>query len=148
MKVDSVFLRTGNNYDRDAASVESGVLNDSPSLTKQSFAEECDINTIVERFGLTGELPTDVRMPQYADFDEVFDYHSAMNAVAQARESFDAMPADVRARFHNDPGEFVEFCGDEKNREEAVKLGLVLPPKVADGVPPREENEEGDTVST
>lgn len=77
MKVESVFLRTGHNYDRDEASLESGVLNDSPSLTKQSFAEECDINTIVERFGLTGELPMDVRAPQYADFEEIFDIRAA-----------------------------------------------------------------------
>lgn len=148
MKVESVFLRTGHNYDRDEASLESGVLNDSPSLTKQSFAEECDINTIVERFGLTGELPTDIRAPQYADFDEIFDYHSAMNAVAQAREAFDAMPADVRARFSNDPGAFVDFCADENNRDEAVKLGLVLPAKVVDVVPPQEEKKKVDTVST
>lgn len=133
MKVESVFLRTGNNYDRDEASFESGILNDAPSLTKQSFAEECDINTIVERFGLTGELPTDVRAPQYGDFEEIYDYHSAMNAVAQAREAFDAMPAAIRARFHNDPGQFVDFCSDDGNREEAVKLGLVM---------------EDDTVST
>ena len=84
----------------------------------------------MERFGLTGELPTDVRMPQYADFEQAFDYHTAMNAVVAARESFDQMPAHVRARFNNDPAAFVDFCADESNRDEAVKLGLVPPPKV------------------
>lgn len=144
MKVDSLFLRTGLNYDRDAASLETGIVNDEPSMTKQSFAEECDINSIVERFGLTGELPTDVRMPQYADFEQVIDYHTAMNAVVSARESFDQMPAHVRARFNNDPAAFVDFCSDEGNRDEAVKLGLV-PPSKPDSVEPV----KGDgTVST
>ena len=68
---------------------------------------------------------TNVRMPEYGDFTGVFDFHSAMNAVAMANESFEAMPADVRARFHNDPQEFVSFCMDDKNMDEARKLGLV-----------------------
>jgi len=117
--------RAAYSYDVDAASDEAGLRCLDESLTKQAFAEECDINTIVRRFGLTGELPVGVRMPTYGDFEGVSDFHSAMNAVAKARESFDTMPAHVRARFHNDPGEFVDFCSDEANRAEAEKLGLV-----------------------
>lgn len=116
------------NYDTDMASEESGLdCSVEPSLTKQSFAEEVDINTIVRRFGLTGQLPSDVRVPQYADFDEVVDYHSAMLLVRQAQESFMELPAHVRARFHNEPGELVAFVSDEKNREEAERLGIVVP---------------------
>lgn len=123
--VDKVFLRSAYNYDRDAASLASGLLCDDESLTKQSFVEESDINTIVRRFGLSGQLPADVRIPRFEDFSEVYDFHSAMNAVAEARESFDAMPADVRSRFQNDPGAFVDFCLADANREEATRMGLV-----------------------
>lgn len=134
-----VFVRTPYNYDMGKAGDESGLdCSGLPSLAKQSFAEECDINTIVRRFGLTGQLPENVRMPTYGDFVDVVDFQSAMNAVVAARESFDAMPADVRARFHNDAGEFVAFCDDDRNRDEAVKLGLVppavVPPAAAPGV--------------
>lgn len=122
-----MFLRTEFNYDRDAASLESGLRCDDVSLAKQSFADEADINTIVRRFGLTGQLPSGVEAPTYGDFVGVFDFHSAMNAVAQARESFDKLPADVRYRFNNDPGQLVDFCSDEANRAEAEKLGLVVP---------------------
>lgn len=97
------------------------------SLAEQSSLEETDINTIVRRFGLTGELPTGVRQPTYGDYEDVMDYHTAMNAIAEANEAFEAMPADVRRRFDNDPGKFVDFCSDEANRDEAAKLGLVLP---------------------
>lgn len=99
-----------------------------PSRTKQEFAEECDINTIVKRFGITGKLPVGVRMPQYGDFTEIGSFHEAANAIAAANESFSAMPADVRSRFNNDPAAFVEFCGNEANRDEAIKLGLVVAP--------------------
>lgn len=119
------FVRSAYNYDQDEASDEAGLVCLDASRTKQSFRDEADINTIVRRFHLTGELPVGVRMPEYGDFEDVVDFQSAMNAIAVARESFDAMPAAVRERFHNDPAEFVAFCSDEANRAEAEKLGLV-----------------------
>lgn len=125
MEIKPPFLRTPYNYDRNKASDESALKCKDPSLAKQSFKEECDINTIVERFAITGELPTNVRMPTYDDFTGVTDFHTAMNAIAKANEAFDAMPANVRARFHNDPAEFVDFCSSKDNLEEAKRLGLV-----------------------
>lgn len=122
-----VFVRAPYNYDGDAVSDETGFKCEEPSLAQQNFKEECDINYIMERFGVTGELPAGVRMPSYGDFSGIFDYHSAMNAVVQAQEAFNALPAELRARFDNDPAAFVDFCSDDANREEAVKLGLVPP---------------------
>lgn len=97
--------------------------------TKQSFKEEADINTIVRRFGLTGELPKDVRMPVHGDFTNLPDFRAAQDALVSARESFQEMPANVRARFHNDAAEFIDFCSDKNNRDEAIKLGLVPRPE-------------------
>jgi len=124
----TVFVRSAFNYDMNAASDETALHCLDVSLAKQSFAEECDINTIVRRFNLTGELPSNVVAPTYADFEDIFDFHSAMNVVAQAHEAFGAMPAETRARFHNDPAEFLDFFNNEENRAEAVKMGLVVPP--------------------
>lgn len=126
-KVEAPFLRSAFNYDRNEASDESGLACLDESRTKQSFAEEVDINTIMRRFGQTGKLPDSVVPPTYQDFVGIFDFHSAMNAVAQAGEAFDKMPADVRYKFNNDPGAFVAFCSDEKNLEEMSKLGLTSP---------------------
>ncbi len=122
------FLRTPYNYDRDVASNDSGLECLDPTMAQQQFREECDINTIMERFGRTGELIAPVRMPQYGDFDGVNDYHSAMNAIVEAQTAFEALPAKVRARFSNDPAEFLEFVYNEENREEAIRLGLVEAP--------------------
>ncbi|AXH75890.1 MAG: internal scaffolding protein [Microviridae sp.] len=126
------FVRSPYNYDRDLASAESALdCSGSPSLAKQSFADECDINTIVRNFGLTGQLPDNVTAPQYGDFEGIFDYQSALNAVIAAEDSFMAMPADLRARFHNSPQALLEFVSNDSNRDEAVKLGLVDPPPVS-----------------
>lgn len=119
------FLRTAHNYDMNHASLNSGLTCLDKTLTQQQFLEETDINTIVRRFGLTGELPTDFREPLYGDYTGVWDYQTAMNAVRQADETFQSMPAQIRARFHNDPQELLVFLADEENRAEAIKLGLV-----------------------
>lgn len=122
-------LRAPHNYDTMAASDEAGLHCQDESLAQQHQKEEADINVIVKRFGLTGELPQGVRMPQYGDFTAVTDYQTALNAVQAANNAFAQMPAHVRSRFDNDPEKFVAFCLDEKNRDEAEKLGLVGPSK-------------------
>lgn len=128
---ESVFMRTPYNYDRKAASDASGVACADVSRAQQQFAEECDINTIVRRFGLTGELPKDVPVPQQGDFTEVVDYKTAMDMVRKADEAFAAMSSAVRDRFANDPQRFLEFTSDPANADEARKMGLLKPLKEA-----------------
>jgi Chlamydia-phage Chp2 scaffold (Chlamy_scaf) len=54
-----------------------------------------------------------------------------LNAVIAADAAFMQLPADIRTRFNNDAGAFVDFCSDENNRAEAEKLGLVPATPVA-----------------
>lgn len=121
------FLRTPYNYDRDVASDEAGLVCPEPTLAQQQFRDEADINTIMERFGRTGEVIVPVKAPEYGDFTEVFDYHTAMNKLIEAQDAFDAFPARIRSRFDNDAGKFVDFVMDDNNRLEAEQLGLVVP---------------------
>jgi phage internal scaffolding protein len=121
----AIFLRTPYNYDTDAASNESGLACEEPSLAQQHFKEECDINTILERFNITGLLPETPLSPRYGDFNGIGDYHTALNKVMAAKDEFMTLPAQIRARFNNDPAELIEFLQDEKNRPEAEDLGLV-----------------------
>lgn len=120
-----MFVRSAYNYDRNLASVESGLVCDDPSRAIQSAEEESNINTIVRRFGISGKLPDQVAMPRSGDFTNVPDFHTAMNLVRQAQEEFVRVPADVRARFLNDPQEFMNFFENPDNYTEALKLGLV-----------------------
>lgn len=123
--MEKVFCRSPYNYDMDEISAATGLSCPEPSKAVQSERDECDINTIVQRFGLTGRLPQNVRMPQYGDFEGIADYQGALNAVRAAATGFMAFPADLRARFHNDPGLLIEFVSREENRDEAVRLGLI-----------------------
>lgn len=130
-------------YDSDLISFETGLECLDPTRTQQHQAEEADINTIVRKFGITGQLPQNVRAPTYLDFEDVIDFHSAQNAIIAAKESFMKMPANIRASFDNDPGAFVDFCSNPENRDELKKMGLLAPepvgreptPDVADVAP-------------
>ena len=125
MSKNSLFLRTPYNYDTDAASNESGLACEEPSLAQQHFKEECDINTILYKFSVTGILPEAPLSPRYGDFSGISDYHTALNRVIAAQDEFEALPAQIRARFDNDPAKLIEFLDDEANRPVAEELGLV-----------------------
>jgi phage internal scaffolding protein len=117
--------RSGYNYDWKKASVDSGLICLDPSRAVQSQKEEADINTIVERFNVTGELPKNVRMPSYGDFTGTGSYQEALEAISNANKAFMAYPANIRERFHHSPEEFIEFFNDPKNLEEGLSLGLL-----------------------
>lgn len=125
-----VFVRDPYNYDADSVSVETALVCADPSLAQQSQAEEADINVIVKRFGITGQLPQNVRVPLEGDFSDALDYRQSLDAIRLADSSFSALPASVRARFSNDPGAFVEFCMNSDNLEEMRKMGLAVPAPV------------------
>lgn len=134
-KVAMVIVRSW--MDFDTAKYDPGVdCSVEPSLTKQEFRDECDINVLMARYEKTGIPPDHFASgtPRYGDFTDVPDYHSAMNTVIQAQTLFEALPARVRERFGNDPAQMLDFLRDPENKAEAIELGLVDRP--ADPEPP------------
>lgn len=123
----NIFLRAPYNYDVVSASDESSLNCPEPTLTVQDKADECDINYIVRKFGITGELPVALHAPTYGDFVGISNYQDALHAINAADDAFMAMPANVRSRFDNDPAKFVDFCSDPENKDEMSKLGLLDP---------------------
>lgn len=113
------------------------------SLTKQSFKNECDINRIMKRYLQTGILPTSPGKPKYGDFASVGDYQTAVETVDRAKRMFGNLPSSIRERFKNNPVELLGFMQNEKNLEEAEKLGLVAAaPRPAPAVPQPEPTKE------
>jgi len=119
------FIRNPYNYDTIAASNESGLRCEDATRTQQHFKDETDINNILRQFNITGQLPTKAITPRYGDFTNIGDYHTALNAVIAAEDEFMTLPAQLRARFDNDPAELIEFLNNPENLQEAQKLGLV-----------------------
>lgn len=99
-----------------------------PSLTKQSFRDEVNINKIIARYEKTGMVEhLNKKAPFYGDVSGLVDYQSALNVVKEAEDLFMGMSAEIRSRFNNDPQLMIEFLSDARNKEEAIKLGIVNP---------------------
>ncbi|AXH74044.1 MAG: internal scaffolding protein [Microviridae sp.] len=95
--------------------------------TKQEFKDECDINILMSKYQSTGQMPIlNQSAPQYLDCTG-FEFQSSMEFVAGAQSMFNELPSHLRNRFQNDPGTFLDFCSDENNRPEMLKLGLLKP---------------------
>jgi len=123
--------------------------------TKQSFAEESNINLIMKKYEKTGMLDhLNQHNGEYGDFIAAPDYHSAMNAIRIAGETFMSIPATVRAKFDNDPARFLAFVQDPENTEKMIEMGLARPPakeattpKAKTEVKPSEKPKEASTSS-
>lgn len=105
-------------------------LNCGPGRTKQSFKDETDINKIVAKYVKTGLMDYVNKNPgTYSDVSDVANFQDSLNIVRKGRELFDALPADLREEFANDPARLIAFLDDPKNLDKAVELGLVKKPK-------------------
>lgn len=107
-----------------------GQSNDEPSLTKQAFKDECDVNLIVASFDTTGVLPASQQggaiMPQFGDFSGIPDLASTYSTIYDAKAKFDVLPLSIRERFNYDPKLFFDFVGNPKNLDEMIRLGIAV----------------------
>lgn len=107
-----------------------------PSMTRQEFKDECDINTLMSKyeqhaqFGPSGLMMHHDPSMFYADFtvlpETLMEYHEFMDS---AQASFMRLPAQVRKEFDNDPVQFVEFASDPGSLEQMRTWGLAPPAK-------------------
>lgn len=103
------------------------------SKTRQEFLNESLTSTIIERFTRTGVLvPPGMarREPMFGDFTEIPDgVQDAANLMIRVRDDFARLPSNIRERFSNNPLMMYAFLSDERNRDEAISIGLVAKPK-------------------
>lgn len=110
-------------------------LGSEPSMTKQEFADECDINQILQRYQRTGAITHFSQYaPIYGDYSPC-DYQEALNLVKTADKMFADLPSSIR-QLTSTPDGFLAFIQDPKNASRLVELGLVEAPPEAVKPPP------------
>lgn len=108
--------------------VRVGLSCSKPSLTKQAFKKDCDVNAILGRWQKTGLLEHVSRFQgRYEDLGGVVDYQTALNQVHEAQDAFMTLPSKIREKFGNDPGAFLAFV-EGASESDLRELGL-LPTK-------------------
>lgn len=135
LDVRPVFLADGFNMDPQGWSNQFGLACKDKSRAIQSEAKDADINVIMERFGVTGQLPVIQRPPLVGEFLEVQDYRSAVDLIMEADRAFMQLDAKVRKEFKDDPHAYVEFCSDPANLERMRELGIANPAPVVNNPP-------------
>jgi phage internal scaffolding protein len=103
---------------------QRSVINTGEGLTEQAHKDDCDINYILRNYQKTGLIKhAKNNQGKYDDISAV-DFSEAMIIVAQAKSMFEELPANMRKRFGNDPGAFLNFVQTPGNEAEMVKMGI------------------------
>lgn len=99
-------------------------VNDEPSRTKQSFAEEADINNIVQKHDARTLIQSlNLAEKSYGDVTSFQDFHEIMNVLVEAEQDFQNLPSDVRRLFDNDVAVYLDTAHDDDKRNALVDLG-------------------------
>lgn len=103
-----------------------------PSLAVQDEKDETDINYIVNRYadGQKGVMTLDLgdssqyAYLQFGDATLPGDYSTALELVSGVREEFYTLPAYVRAKFGNDPMDFIAKLNNKETLDYLRQQGL------------------------
>lgn len=134
-------------FDSEASGKRVQKVVDCPSMTRQADKDDCDINVIVRRFGITertAELLERFRQSTFGDVSEMpTDYREALDLVREGQAQFASLPLHVRTYFDNKPELFLEAIHDEGFQVgDGVELGLFERrpgPSAKEELPPKEE---------
>jgi len=103
-------------------------ITDAGSVVEGHHKNDVDINSIMKKYRVTGFLESDASEGQYGDFTDACDFHTMKNRIIEAESDFARLPAYLRTRFNNDPGQLLAFLDDPENLSEAQELGLCPKP--------------------
>lgn len=126
--LDKVFFKTPYNHDTDQESERTGLLCLDKSLTDQSFKDEVDINTIINRALRTKEMPNQVP-EHFGDATQIPTLFEMRCKIAENNATFYKLPARIREQHSNDPAQWevqVLTAVNNKDTAELKKLGLSL----------------------
>lgn len=126
------------------------------SKVRLEFLDEADVNKLLKRYAVTGQFYDPLKLrpgrkPLFGDFTQYGDLQASQNALIAAHEAFDSLPVEIRERFNYDPVRLVSWLSDDRNREEAIKLGFIEkaagaatpePPEAAQAAPAAVETKD------
>lgn len=96
-----------------------------PHLCQTQFADDANINTILDKYNRTGELPYGRRPEgQFMDLSELPDYREALEVITTANQAFATLPAELRKKLDNDPAKLQDFMSDPANADYLLEKGL------------------------
>lgn len=101
-----------------------------PTRTQQHFKDECDINNIIRRFQITGQLgdPNRARALAYLDLSNISSLQDAHEHLEGLQSILEKLPAKTRALFDNNVFKMADFVLNPENLEASISLGFIEKP--------------------
>lgn len=92
--------------------------------TKQAFKDQCDINKIMAKAMVKGDLSFAQKYDTqvFGEFDGEFTLLEAQGRLQRASEIFGELSSETRKEFQNDPLKFLAFANAPENRDRLVEL--------------------------
>lgn len=115
----------------------TGEMTIPPSMTKQEFVRECDINNVIKQYktqGMVTHINAKAAQGAFTDLPDSVDFQESLHIIMVAENAFMSLPSKIRDRFGQDPAEFLAFLNDPKNQDEARRLGILKPIEVKDPI--------------
>ena len=100
------------------------VFSDMPSLTKQAFKDDCNLNLIVRRFTQTGQVPVAHQRPLHFGPEEELDFHQAQLALARARSTFEILRPELQEKYESIEG-IIEAVNDPARASQLHADGIL-----------------------
>lgn len=113
--------------------------NDSPTMTQQHYKDECDLNQILARHRVEGELNAmqlrqllaqsamgadSARVPRFEDVSDLPDLSYIKKSFIAASRAFAHLPIQARVAFGNNPEVFYSAMTDKSQHGKVRDLGL------------------------
>ncbi len=95
-----------------------------PSLTDESFKQECDIDFIISNYVQRGIEPP-VHSVDYGKQYTSEDFLKSMDMVSEVKSAFETLPAIEKERFNNSVTNYLDFISDPKNLRESYEKGYI-----------------------
>ncbi len=90
--------------------------------TKQSYKDSCDINKLLEKGAKAGGLShLQKHGARYGDFADI-DFEAMQIQLAEGRQVFNELPAEIKREFDQNPGQFFEFVTNPENSDRIAEL--------------------------
>lgn len=99
----------------------------SESITQNEFADECDINYLVEKH-VKGGIPFPTSNI-YKDVSDVPTFQDAQNTILKAKESWMNLPAKVRRHFNDNIESFLGALSDPNQKDDLIHLKVFQAPE-------------------
>lgn len=128
--------------------IYSEPVSDKPSLTDESFKQECDIDFIISNFVQRGIEPPEHQV-QYGKQFTSADFEKSLATITECKSAFECLPAIEKEKFNNSVTNFLDFVSNPANLKVSYEKGYIDPQSVnIEDVYPERFKKENYSVDT